>query len=185
MNSRAMETLLSTLLDQQIESGKYGFIDETRLREAMTTGPDFTSREKSLFLLSPIARSDYRRVREDVVQEIKAHLLEKDVALELVPLAAADKDTDRESLSINGHGYSINLYRQADIGVQWVILVQLDNNFMNCISPMTRLRLIDSGGLEWLRGRPDANGELTGTWLDEDVDLLDRMRKYSLSLEPV
>ena len=62
MNLNGMAELLSGILESQVESGQYGSIDEERLRESRTTGPKLSEAEQSLLLLSPVARSDYRRV---------------------------------------------------------------------------------------------------------------------------
>jgi hypothetical protein len=50
---------------------------------------------------------------------------------------------------------------------------------------MTELRLVDSGGLEWMRGRSDAEGEMTRAWEDVTIDLLERSSQYTLRLMPV
>ena len=183
MKTGGMEKLMGALLDRQIETGKYGLISAQRLRQALTTGPELDDAEKSLLLLSPVARDDYQQARETIRLETLERLSRNGVETELLPLAAAD-DGAQEVVILEGNGFSVNLYAQDDAGKQWVILVQLDENFRNSINPMTSLRLMDSGGLEWLRGRDDANGELSGVWLDDEINLLSRTRKYSLFLEP-
>ncbi len=177
-----MAGLLSEILDAQVESGKYGAIDEGRFREALTVGPPLDEQEQGLLLLSPVARADYHRIRREVQEELTGRLQEQGVDMALLPLAAASDD---DKVVMQGNGFSVTLYRQDDLGVPWVILVQLGSSYMQALNPMSLLRLVDSGGLEWLRGKPDKNGEITATWDDPETDLLLRSRRFSLSLEPV
>lgn len=180
MNSDAMARLLSGILDQQIESGVHSVISEDRLREAITSGPDFTDEEQRLFLVSSMAREDRRRAKRAVLDETLEKLKLQRVEMELLPLAASTVD---DTVVLKGSGFSVTLYRRDEIGVPWIILVQLDRDFRQAINPLTVLRLVDSGGLEWLRGRADNNGELTGAWNDPETDLLERVRRFSLTLE--
>ena len=181
MNTESMTRLLAEVLDGQVESGAFGAISETRLREAMTNGPDFTRQERSLLLLSPLVRTDYRRIRNETLKDTRGRIKRHNVEVNLLPLAAT---TEEETVVLKSSGFTVTLYRQEELGFPWVILVQLDSTYRQAINPMTTLRLADAGGLEWLRGRPDPNGELTGAWYDSEVDLLERVRRYSLILEP-
>lgn len=181
MNTDAMAGLLTELLEPQIESGAYGTIGDDRLREALTSGPELSENEQSLLLLSPVARSDYRRVRREIVEETLDRINRHGVEMDMLPLAAADR---KDKVVLKSSGFTVTLYRRDELGIPWVILVQLGGVYKQAINPMTTLRLVDTGGLEWLRGRPDANGELTGAWNDPETDLLDRARRFSLVLEP-
>jgi|GEM_PF-2674440 len=182
MNFNGMAELLSGILDTQIESGQHGSISEERIRQSRTTGPRLNNAEQRLLLLSPVARSDYRRVCRKIQEELTNRLLDQGVEIELLPLAAA---TDEDKVIMNGNGFNVTLYRRKDLGIPWVILVQLQASYLRVLDPMTILRLVDSGGLEWLRGKPDGNGELTAAWDDPETDILARSRRFSLKLEPV
>lgn len=182
MNTELMAKLLAGVLDGQIESGTYGEISEDRLKQAMTSGPDFTLEEQRLFMLSPLARADRARMKKKLLKEMNIRLEQQEVEKELIPLAAA---TEADSVVLRGNGFSVTLYRQENTHVTWVILLQLENNYRRAINTMTSLRLTDSGGLEWLRGRPDSNGEITASWDDVETDLLERARRFTLLLEPV
>jgi hypothetical protein len=182
MNLNGMAELLSGILESQVESGQYGSIDEERIRESRTTGPKLSEAEQSLLLLSPVARSDYRRVCRRIQEELTSRLLDQGVEMELLPLAAA---TDEDKVVMHGNGFNVTLYKRNDLGIPWVILVQLQTSYLRALDPMTILRLVDSGGLEWLRGKPDVNGEVTATWDDPETDILARSRRFSLKLEPV
>ncbi len=182
INLNGMAKLLSGILEDQIESGQYGVITEKRLREALTTGPVLNDKEQSLLLLSPVVRADYQRVSDEIKFEVTSRLQRDRVDLELLPLAAA---TDEDKIVMHGNGFDVTLYRQEDLGIPWVILVQVGTSYTKILNPMTVLQLVDSGGLEWLRGTPDANGEITAMWNDPETDILSRSRRFSLILQPV
>ena len=184
MNSRAIRRLTATILSRQMESGRHGTIDEKRLREALTIGPQLTEKENSLLLLSPVARDDWNRIRTLILNDMRDKIAEQGLDTSLVSLAASTDIEDGQVL-IPGSDFSVTLYRQDTQGIPWVILVQLGPAYRNTIYPMTCLRLVDEGGLEWMRGYPDAEGEITSAWLDRNLDLHVRARKYSLKLEPV
>ena len=183
MNMNGMAELLAEILDTQIETGEYGEIDEERFRESLINGPPLSKKEQSLLLLSPIARNDYSRIRNKVNREIAAHLAEQGVEVKLnLPLAAATKE---EKVTMNCNGFTLVLYRQDDFEIPWLILIQLEEKFLKVLNKMTVLRLVDSGGLEWLRGKPNAEGEIAGTWEVPETDLFERSNRFSLSLLPV
>ena len=182
MNTDGMAGLLAEILGSQIESGAYGEMERGRIYEALTTGPGFTEQEKTLLLLSPLAREDFFSVQREISEEIHDKLAQFGVETELLPLAAADRE---EKIVLKNSGFSVTLYRRKDAGVHWVILVQLEMNYKRAIQPRTILRLVDSGGLEWMRGNPDDYGEMSGAWYAGETDLLDRARLFSLILEPV
>ncbi len=182
MNTDGLAELLMEILSPQLETGQYGELDEKRFREALTTGPEMSQEEQSLLLLSPVARSDYKRISQEIRMELATRLEAQGVELELLPLAAA---TTADKVVMHGNGFDVTLYRQEGLGVPWVILVQVGTVCLRSLNPMTVLRLVDSGGLEWLRGRPDVNGEISATWDDRETDLLARSRRFSLILEPI
>lgn len=181
MNNNRLAELLSTILDSQIESGSHGSISKQRLYESMTTGPELTRNERKILLLSPVAREDYQLEKAVVQKELMERLTTNSIAQELLPLAAA---TDDDKVYLKGEDFDVILIKKEALGVPWVILVQLGSSYQRTINPMTVLRLVDSGGLEWLRGKPDSNGELTAAWYDDETDLLSRARRFTLFLEP-
>ena len=88
---------------------------------------------------------------------------------------------------LTGTGYRVILYRQDNPDTPWLVLVQLEKIYQDILLgfPHTPLRLFDSGGLEWLRGKPNNYGEISATWTDANMDLAQRASQYSLHLEPV
>lgn len=183
MTNQATRKLISAILARQLETGRYGEIRQDRLREALTTGPALSEAERSILLLSPVAREDWNQASKEIADELRERWAALDIELKLVPLAAAT-ESDAPVIALNGDGFSVVLYRQDGEGHSWVILVQLGTQIRNTIDPMTRLRLVDDGGLEWMEGQPDSSGEMTALWQDVKENLADRARRYCLILEP-
>lgn len=181
MNDAGIEKLFGELLESQIETGKYEQLNLKRIREALTVGPALSDEEQRLLLLSPVAREDFWLIKEEITNDLLGRLEEQGIALELLPLAAADKS---DKVVMHSTGFSVTLINKNEIGVPWVILVQISSAYRKIISPMTTLKLVDSGGLEWLRQKPDSNGEMTALWTDSETDLVDRASRFSLILEP-
>jgi len=183
MNAQSLEHLFSSMLDQQIESGNAGTISRERIERILTSGPGLSQREKQVLLRSPIARYEYYDTKSKILVSIKRKLAQQHINTEIVPLAATDDSADRHIFSCTG--FRVTIYDKKAFGIPWVILLQFGTTFMKVIHPMTVVRLVDSGGQEWLRGKPDENGELTASWLDVETDLLDRVRRFSLNIELV
>ncbi|HID46896.1 MAG TPA: hypothetical protein EYP34_14240 [Chromatiaceae bacterium] len=182
MKPESMKALFSAMLDQQYVSRETRALSDERMRETLTTGPELTGKEKELLIRSPLARYCYQDMQSAIAEEITDALQQGNISTHILPLAAADH-ADTHSFSCTG--YKVILYDKKKYGIPWVILLQLDKSFQEAINPLTVLRLVDSGGLEWMRGRPDANGELTASWTHADTDLLERAKQYSLNLEIV
>ena len=135
-----------------------------------------------MLILSPITRDNWNNIRIELKEEFRDKLNAEHLDTALVPLAAAT-EAEPNRISLQGQGFNVTLYRQVEQEIEWVILVQLEPNFTKAIYPMSQLKLIDSGGLEWMRGRPDAGGEFTGTWSDSAIDLYERAQNCSLTLD--
>lgn len=183
MNIQSIERLFASMLDQQVELGNVGTINRDRFKRALTSGPDLTEKEKRILLVSPIARYEYHDIKREVLASIEQKIEEQHINTEIVPLAASDDSADRHIFPCTG--FRVTMYDKKKYGIPWILLLQLDTTFMNIINPMTVVRLVDSGGQEWLLGKPDKNGELTASWLDTETDLLDRVRRFSLNIELV
>ena len=182
MKTESMKALLAAMLEQQLEEDEIRALDEARMRESLTTGPELNDEEKALLLRSPLARYRYQDMQAEIAEEVTETLRRQKIDTRILPLAAADK-SDTHTFSCTG--YRVILYDKKKYGIPWMILLQLEKPLRDAINPFTVVRLVDSGGLEWMRGRPDANGELTVSWIHSDTDLLERARRYELNLEIV
>ena len=182
MKTQSMKALFAAMLEQQLVEDDTRVLDEARMRESLTTGPELTDEEKSLLVRSPLARYRYQDMQAQVADEVTDTLRRLKIDTHILPLAAADH-SDTHTFTCTG--YRVILYDKKKYGVPWMILLQLEKSLQDAINPFTVVRLVDSGGLEWMRGKPDANGELTVSWIHPDTDLLERARRYELNLEIV
>lgn len=184
MSGRNLHKLLASVLAGQVETGQYGALSPQRLREALTSGPDLNDAERALLLLSPVARDDWDRARREVLDEVRDRWIDSGARTELVPLAAASA-SETGQIDISGADFAVSLFRQDDEGTTWVILVQLGPTLRAGLHPMSALRLVDDTGLEWARGRPDAQGELLATWQNDQISLQERASVHRLRVEPI
>lgn len=182
MNKYGMARLLRDILDQQIEDGTSGSIERERVEDAVTTGPRLDAGEKAVLLLSPYARHVYFEIAREQRADVNRRLSTRNVDTRAMKLAASH---EIDKVEIPGRGFTVTLYRARDVNEPLVLLLRLSDAYRQAVNPMTRLRLSDSGGLEWLRGVPDHNGQITGMWSDPKMDLVERAASYELILEPV
>jgi len=182
MKTESLQTLFAAMLEQQLVEKETRVLDDRRMRESLTTGPKLSDEEKALLIRSPLARYRYQEIQREIAEEISDILERRNIDTRIVPLAAADHAGEQV---FSCTGYKVILYEKKQYGIPWLILLQLDKAFQESIHPLTVLRLVDSGGLEWMRGRPDSNGELTASWSHADTDLRERAKQYSLNLEIV
>lgn len=169
---------LAAALEQQVEGPDLGVISADRIREALTTGPDFSAEEQRLLWFSPDVRESYFSVRESLDREIQDQL-HVDGFGEGLGLRAASSVSDVQT--IEGRGYVLTIFHD-QIGDQheWSLSLQLDEDFRSRLFAKTVVRFYDSGGVTWLKGVPDQIGQIGGLWEVSDETPLDRAAKYQL-----
>jgi len=185
MNQDSLHQLVADVFADQIETDAYELISDSRFHEVLTSQKEFTAKEQSLLILSPRIRSDYQRIRLAIKDEAYSSILKSNIATKILPLAASSNE--QEQIILAGSGYRVILYRPDEPDTPWLVLVQLEKIYQDILRDFshTPLRLFDSGGLEWLRGKPNSYGEISATWTDANMDLAQRASQYSLHLEPV
>lgn len=183
-NPNGMKRLLAAVLDSQIEPEQNLNIDQERLRQALTSGPPLNTDEQRRIWSSPLTRAEYLSLKRQINAEIRIRWRERDFELRLIGRAAADGSDELRYDSSDG-SFQITLMRQPDEDMPWLVLLTLSTGLRETLYPSTELRLIDSGGLEWVRGQPDTRGEISFGWYDL-INLPDqRLREYTLVLEIV
>lgn len=173
--------LLRAVLEQQVEPVAAGHIEEARLEQALTSGPAFTANERQLLWLSPGTRNAYLAVKARVVAEMAERLQESGVHLAAAAMVAGG---GADVLTVEGEGFKVVAQRHDGQPESWVVTLRLTARFRALLSPMTRLRLVDAGGLEWLCGRPNQQGEINAAWPHDDVSPRSRLAEYGLRIEP-
>lgn len=182
MEQSSISALFCEVLDRQEESGSnINKITADRFYEAFTRGPKLNASERQLLMLSPVLRYQCVDVLNQINQEIKSSLEQSQIPMSIVPLAAAS-DSDKYHFSCIG--FDVYLYDQSEMGVPWIILLQLNRKVMEALHPMSRIRLYDSGGKEWLQGVPDQDGQIMQEFLNDETNFSERSKMYSLHIEP-
>ena len=180
----AINDLLAALLNSQIEPDNSPIIDNMRLYEAFTTGPGLNNEEQRILCLSPTSRARYLQIKRKINAEIRSRWRAQGLALSLIAKAAAAQNTLLDFQAADG-SFSVTLYRQDDADMPWMILLRLSPRVRDTLHSTTMIRLVDSGGLEWVRGRPDARGEISFGWYDLQNPAEQRLREYALTLDLV
>lgn len=181
-NPNSMKRLFADVLDSQLEPEFTPDISTDRLRESLTTGPALSAEERRSLWRSPLIRDEYLRIRRQLNAEIRSRVQERGLDLRIVGRAAAD-DTDELRYDSADGSFQITLMRQPEEDMPWLLLVTLSKAIRETLYPLTQIRLVDSGGLEWVRGRPDTRGELSFGWYDLENLPDQRLREHSLILE--
>lgn len=184
LNPNGMKRLLAALLAGQIEPDQRQTIARGRFQQALTTGPALSADERRSVWLSPLARAEYLRLKRRLDAEIRWRWRERDFKLHLIGKAAADDSGELCYASADG-SFQVALMRQPDEDMPWLVLLTLNEAIRETIYPMTQVRLADSGGLEWVRGRPDTRGEISFGWYDLGNAPDQRLREHTLMLELV
>lgn len=180
MNTQSLNTLFSAMLNTQTETGANRVIDPSKLQLLVENG--LTNKDKKHLLRSPIVRYQYadekNKYREGLLKKIEENKLE----MQILPLAASSKSED--TMVFSCASYRITIYSNKLSDKPWIILVQLKPDFIKIIGKNTAIRLIDTSGFEWAKGKPDNNGELLVSQKDT-INFFQQAKKYSLNLEIV
>ena len=182
MVNKGISAIFGEILDRQKESDEnVNKISVEKLYQTFTKGQKLNTSERQSLVLSPILRYQCVDVLNQIHQEIKDSLDQSQVPMSIAPLAAASY-SDKHHFSCIG--FDVYLYDQSDVGIPWIILLQLNRKIMGALYPVTRIRLYDSGGLEWLQGKPDKNGQIVREYLEGEINFLERAKMYSIHIEP-
>jgi len=181
MANSEITKLFSEILDRQKNTSLSDTISEQRLYEAFTDGINLSDDERQLIIQSPILRYKCVNVINQVNDEIKENIRLSQIQTELMPLAA---DNDEKEVHFETNDFDIYLYNKSDLGIPWIIVLQLSSKITDMLYESSKVRLYDSGGLDWLIGTPDDNGQIIFEWQDDETNLVERSRMYSLHIEP-
>lgn len=170
--------LLAALLSVQIEDGSGDAFDPELALKCLRTGQPLSAAYKALLLRSPVARLKLREAikRDDL--ELKRQAQTFDVGLMVTPLAAA---SDEQMVTINAIGWKLIIFKENLPHATYSLTLQLDHQ-LKSIAPK-RVKVVDSGGLLWLNGKPDSRAELTVEWSYTDFTPMERLSNHSLQLE--
>ncbi len=180
MNVGPRFDLLARVLDLQPLDEK-PLISEGRFRAALTTGPALTREESRVLWTSPATRDRYVRTKAALTSEVSSRLSDHGVGRALFALAAGSDDVVHY---LAGDSFSVTVIKADLPDVDWLISLKLEPSYREHLPVLMPVALRDGGGLIWITGTPDAEGQLSGEWIHKGVSPLDRVREHGLVLEP-
>lgn len=182
MNPDAMQWLLAAILAEQPERSDAGIaLDEARLRRALSGAEPLSAAEQQVLWTSPAARRRLAILHR--VQCAAQYLAwqQAGIAPQISYLAAADAAV--QPITIDTHPYlTVKLFPLDEHGARWTVFVKLAKPIHNSL--VSGIRLVDTGGVQWLTGYVDKDGELSADWTHEESPL-QRLHRYALRLEPL
>jgi hypothetical protein len=182
MNPDAMQRLLAAILAEQPERPDAGIaLDEARLRRALSGAEPLSTAEQQVLWTSPAARRRLAILYR--VQRAAQSLAwqQAGIASQIPYLAAAD--TAVQPVTIDTHpSLTVKLFPLDAHGARWTIFVKLTESIHNSL--VSGIRLVDTGGAQWLTGYVDKDGELSADWTHQESPL-QRLHRYELRLEPL
>jgi hypothetical protein len=177
------DALLLNLVNQQTDSGEGFDLSEARIEQALTVGPCFSRRESQLLWKAPFARDSLLRVRDRLCQETIARWKASGID-PIAEFKAAAGGVD-EVIRIRGQGFSLTIFPDADQTMPWILSLQIDADLRDDMPTGLRFQLMDSGGMVWLKGRPNSRGEINEGWFDTTISPRERLLAHHLQLIPI
>jgi hypothetical protein len=180
MNHDAMQHLMAGILAEQPERADAGAsLDEARLRRALSGDEPLNHTEQQLLWTSPAARRRLMILRD--VQRATQHQAWQRLGVEsqIVYLAAADSTVQPITIDTHPH-LTVKLFPLDEQGERWTVFLKLSEALQQTL--LTGIRLLDTGGVQWLAGHVDHDGELSADWT-HDESPLHRLHRYALRLE--
>ena len=180
LDEKKYARLLADLLAGQEEDGRAEPISPERLYQALTTGPALAPDERTRIWQSPLVRQDYLEAKRRIRAEIADRWIRDGVQTTLQAQAAS---TQTEVMAVDGPDFAVSIYRHHDEDGSWVVLLKLKRALLGSAYPLVGVRLVDSGGQEWLKGIPNSLGEISQEWTDSEATPADRLRSHELVLQ--
>jgi hypothetical protein len=182
MNTKTMKRLLAAILAQQPERADAGMaLDETRLRRALSGEEPLTDAEQHLLWTSPAARQRLVALRD--AQRAMQYLAWQQAGIESQIFYLAAADTAVQPITIDTHPeLTVKLFPLDEQGTRWTVFLKISEAVQDSL--VSGIRLVDTGGVEWLAGHVDSDGELSADWMHQESPL-QRVHRYALRLEPL
>lgn len=182
MNPEALKHLMAAILAEQPESADAGMaLDEARLRRALSEAEPLSAAEQRLLWTSPEARRRLTMLWDS--QRAAQYLAWQRAGItpQIAYLAAADAAVQPVTIDTHPH-FTLKLFPLDTDGKLWTIYFKLSDTAHQTL--LTGIRLVDTGGLQWLAGPVDVDGELSADWTHPEPPL-QRLHRYELRVEPL
>ncbi len=155
---------------------------DLRLRALIHGRQPLTTEERRLLARSAATRDRLAWLRHlERARALAAWQAQAMVPEPLQLLAAADEQSRPAPVRLAGEHYSVQLIPTDLDGRAWRISVAIAPALI--LATPGGFELVDSEGLTWLAGHPDAYGELVGFWQREEP-LWERVHRVRLQLVP-
>ena len=179
-NLRLISDILDAVAVEDVDDSPR--LTDERLRAAIFAQAPLTAPERALIARSPATRDRLAWLRH----QARANALARWQAEAIEPeplrlLAAADQTPSVAPLRLTGAGHSVALTPVDLEGREWHVAVQIANALIEATP--AGFQLVDSEGLIWLSGHPDADGIISGYWTGEEA-LWSRLQRIHLRLLP-
>jgi hypothetical protein len=182
MNPEALKRLMAAILAEQPDSAEVRpALDEARLQRALSESEPLSLTEQRLLWVSPATRRRLARLRDS--QRAIQYQVWQQVGIipQITYLAAADPTVQPITIETNPH-FTLKLFPLDADGASWTLFLKLSDTAHRTLS--TGVRLVDTGGVQWLAGQVDADGELSADWTYAEPPL-QRLHRYELRVEPL
>ena len=178
--SKPVNAFLADVLNRQVELAEDADLAQAapRLR-AYAEGEPWREEDIQLVWTSPGARRLYLRARAAVVERVETGWADRGLARDFLR-RAADSAADNEVV-MQEAGVTIRVLQAPGSG-DWMINVVLSHRAVELLPAGMKIKLVDSGGQEWLQGEPDRAGGVDAFWESTDQTPIERLREHSLSL---
>ena len=182
MNPEALKRLMAAILAEQPDSAEAGTeLDEVRLRRALSGAEPLSAAEQRLVWTSPATRRRLAGRRDS--QRAAQYLAWQQAGIvpQIAYLAAADPAGQPVTIDTHPH-FTLKLFPLDADGRHWTIFLKLSDTAHQTLH--TGVRVVDTGGVQWLAGPVDDDGELSADWTHPEPPL-QRLHRYELRLEPL
>lgn len=182
MNTEAMKRLLAAILADQEEQADAGMaLDEARLSRALSGADPLNEAEQQLLWTSPAARQRLYALQS--AQRAVQYLTWQQQSIEPSITYHAAADGAVQPITIDTHPHlTIKLFPLDEQGDRWTIFLKLSERVQQSL--VSGIRLVDTGGAQWLVGHVDKDGELSADWMHQESPL-QRLLHYELRIEPL
>jgi hypothetical protein len=178
-----IEKLLDEVLALQDDDGRGAELTEERVRHVLLGRDTFTTYEQRLLMTSPLARSTYAEVDDDLQIEREAFRQRCEAANIVTTTArtrlAAESDND---FTLQSHDFVVRVRPHPLSPGGWVITLTLSEKFLEIIHAEDVLALVDDHNDTWLQGEANSYGEIHSYDWPHVGTPADRMRRRDLSL---
>jgi len=181
MTVTSLEKLLCATLNLQQDDGTDMALGERRVREILSEMSTATEAEQNSLLRYPSARRQLYFIADVMRAEQLAQWQQSGIENVIQLKAAAQRYSDQQPIIIDtNQNFVVTLFPPEEEHDRWTIHLKMAANL---ITELKGIRLKDSSGQEWLRGKPDADGELSQSW-NYAEDPLTVLKTQQLIIEP-